>query len=52
MNIPSISLDQIPGLDGAQALFGTAMQAGFIDDRIIDIMVFIYEVYPPQAVLG
>jgi hypothetical protein len=49
MNIPKIELDMIPGIEGAQALFGTAMQAGVIDDRIVDIMVFIYEIIPPEG---
>jgi hypothetical protein len=52
MDLPRISLDQIPALDGAQALFGSVLQAGGpIDDRIVDIMVFLYEVMPPSAAL-
>lgn len=52
MNIPQINLDQIPGLEGAQALFGAVLQAqGPIDDRIVDIMVFLYEALPPAALL-
>jgi hypothetical protein len=52
MNIPRINLDQIPGLDGAQALFGAVLQAdGPIDDRIVEIMVFLYEAMPPEALI-
>jgi hypothetical protein len=51
MNFPKIDLDQIPGLEGAQALFGTGMQAGHLDDRIVDIMVYIYEIIPPESAL-
>ena len=52
MDFPRINLDQIPALDGAQALFGSVMQAGGpIDDRIVDIMVYLYEVLPPEALL-
>jgi hypothetical protein len=52
MNIPRINLDQIPGLDGAQALFGAVLQAeGPIDDRIVEIMVFLYEAMPPETLL-
>lgn len=51
MNIPKIDLDLIPGLEGAQALFGAVMQAGHQDDRIVDIMVYLYEIIPPAAVL-
>ncbi|HSJ77960.1 MAG TPA: hypothetical protein VK913_04415, partial [Erythrobacter sp.] len=48
MKFPKISLDQIPGLETAQALFGSVMQAGGqSDDRIVDIMVFLYEIIPP-----
>ncbi len=49
MNFPTIAIDQIPGLEGAQALFGSVTQAnGPIDDRIVDIMVYIYEIIPPE----
>lgn len=52
MNIPRINLDQIPGLDSAQALFGAVLQAGGpIDDRIVEIMVFLYEAMPPEALV-
>lgn len=52
MNIPTISLDQIPGLEGAAALFGAMTQSpGSSDDRIVEIMVFLYEVFPPEALL-
>ena len=52
MDFPRINLNQIPALDGAQALFGSVMQAGGpIDDRIVDIMVYLYEVLPPERVL-
>jgi hypothetical protein len=50
MNFPTIALDQIPGLEGAQALFGAALQAGGTnDDRIVEIMVYLYEIIPPEA---
>jgi hypothetical protein len=52
MNFPQINLDQIPMLEGAQALFGSALRAeGPIDDRIVEIMVYLYEVMPPEAVI-
>lgn len=52
MNIPRINLDQIPGLEGAQALFGAVLQAeGPIDDRIVEIMVYLYEAMPPDTLL-
>lgn len=51
MNLPTIELDQIPGLEGAQALFGAVMQAGHQDDRIVDIMVYLYEIIPPSGMI-
>ena len=52
MNFPQINLDQIPMLEGAQARFGSVLRAeGPIDDRIVDIMVYLYEVMPPEAVI-
>lgn len=52
MNFPRINLDQIPALDGAQALFGSVLQAeGPIDDRIVEIMVFLYEAMPPATLV-
>lgn len=45
-----IDLSAIPGLDDALGLFGSALQAGGeIDDRIVDLMVYIYEILPPSA---
>lgn len=52
MNIPTIPLDQIPGLEGASALFGALTQSpGGNDDRIVEIMVYLYEVLPPDALI-
>ncbi len=52
MNFPQINLDQIPVLEGAQALFGSVLRAeGPIVDRIVEIMVYLYEVMPPEAVI-
>jgi len=52
MNFPKIELDQLPGLEGAQALFGSVLQAGGqSDDRIVDIMVYLYDIIPPQTLL-
>jgi hypothetical protein len=52
MTIPMISLDLIPALDGAAALFGTLAQTpGSNDDRIVEIMVLLYETFPPAALV-
>ena len=50
MNIPTIDLSQIPLLEGAAALFGALAQTpGKNDDRIVEIMVYLYEVLPPES---
>ena len=52
MNIPTILLDQLPGLDSAAALFGAVTQAGGgSDDRVVEIMVYLYEMLPPEALI-
>jgi hypothetical protein len=40
MDFPQSNLDEIPLLEGAQALFGSVLQAsgGPIDDRIVEIL--------------
>lgn len=50
MNIPAIDLDQIPALEDAAALFGAVLQAsGTNDDRVVEIMVYLYEIIPNTA---
>jgi len=47
--MPKIDLASIPGLDTAQALFGAATtQRATYDDRIIEVMVYIYDTIPPE----
>lgn len=47
MQIPTIELDQIPLLEDAAVLFGAVIQAGGTnDDRIVEIMIFLYEIIP------
>lgn len=46
--MPKIDLTNIPGLESAQALFGTVKeQTGLVDDRIVEIMVYLYNTAPP-----
>ena len=46
--MPKIDLSSIPGLDTAQALFGSlTSEEGGSPDPIVDIMVFLYETAPP-----
>ena len=46
--MPKIDLASLPGLDTAQGMFGSvAEQAPTYDDRIIAIMVYVYDTAPP-----
>lgn len=48
VKMPKIELSNIPGLETAQALFGSASNhAATYDDTIVEIMVFIWETTPP-----
>lgn len=45
---PKIDLASIPGLDSAQALFGTASdRVAAPMDEIVAILVYVYDVNPP-----
>ena len=50
MNLPQIDLDTLPGLDVATGLFGSVSHFSpqVSDDRIIILMVWLYEVMPPS----
>ena len=51
MDLPKIDLASLPGLDIATGLFGSlAAEAGpTVDDRIVVIMVYLYEIAPTEA---
>ncbi len=50
MNLPQIDLDSLPGLDVATGMFGSVSHFSpqVSDDRIIILMVWLYEVLPPS----
>lgn len=49
MNLPSIDLGTIPGLEAVTGIFGSlAAAAPTIDDRLIVLMVYVYDTAPPQ----
>lgn len=48
MNLPKISLDSIPGMDAVAGVFGSISGPGS-DDRIVIIMVYVYEQAPPDS---
>lgn len=51
MNLPKIDLHSLPGLDAVQGLFGSLsnISAPSVDDRIVVLMVYIYELMPPSG---
>lgn len=52
MNTPKIDLAGLPGLESAQGLFGSLAQTtASYDDRVVAIMVYVYDVMPPEATL-
>lgn len=52
MNLPKIDLASLPGLESASGLFGSVVDAGpSYDDRIIIIMVYVYDTIPPESVV-
>ena len=52
MNIPTIELSSLPGLDVATGVFGsTANSAAGYDDTVVAIMVYVYDTLPPDALI-
>ncbi len=51
MQLPKIDLASLPGLETAQGLFGSLseMASGSVDDRIVVLIVYLYEVIPPGS---
>lgn len=51
MSEAKIALASIPGLPSSQGLFGSAFEpsGAIYNETIIDIMVYIYDVIPPEA---
>ena len=53
MELPKIDIASLPGLETATGLFGS-LSAGSgpsVDDRIVVIMVYLYELVPPEALV-
>ncbi|MEM1195165.1 MAG: hypothetical protein AAGH57_03590 [Pseudomonadota bacterium] len=52
MQTPTIDIAAIPGLETAQGLFGSIKQsATSYDDGVVDVMVYVYDVLPPDALI-
>jgi hypothetical protein len=52
MNLPKIDISALPDLDSLTGMFGSLSNFGqadvWSDDSIIVLMVFIYELLPPE----
>lgn len=52
MNVPKIDISAVPGLESAQGLFGSLAQTtASYDDGVVVIMVYVYDVMPPETVV-
>ncbi len=53
MNLPSIDLSALPDLGQLTGTFGSLsdLASATTDDRIVMLMVFLYEALPPEALL-
>lgn len=51
MKLPSLDLHALPNLDRVQGLFGSLsdLASASVDDRIVVLMVYIYELIPPAG---
>ncbi len=45
----NIELSQLPGLDGAQALYGSLSQSNASADSIVEILIFVHDHVVPEA---
>lgn len=54
MNLPKLALDSLPDLTDAPGLVGSLsdLANAAADDRIIYLMVYLYDTYPPDTLLG
>lgn len=53
MDLPKIDISSLPGLDTVTGLFGSLSANGgpTVDDRVVVIMVYVYETVDPEAFL-
>ena len=53
MNLPTIDLSSLPGLEVATGLFGSMSALGgpTVDDRVVVVMTYLYEILPPEALV-
>lgn len=53
MTLPQLDLDSLPDLDTVTGLFGSMsdLASATTDDRVVVIMVYVYEMIPPETFL-
>jgi len=53
LTLPSIDLSSLPDLDRLTGTFGSLSDAAVAstDDRVVVIMVYVYDLIPPEALL-
>lgn len=51
MQLPKIDASQIPGLETATGIFGSTSELSVAapDDRVVVLMVYLYDTVPPVA---
>ena len=53
MNLPKIDISALPDLDTLTGLFGSVFEpakvSGTVDDTIIILMTFVFEILPPGS---
>ena len=51
MKLPTIDVTTLPGLDNSQGVFGSLSQTTApYADGVVDVMVYVYNVLPPESV--
>lgn len=46
----TIELSSLPGLETAQALYGSiSVESASYDDSVVSVMVYVYDLVPPSA---
>ncbi len=53
LSLPSIDLSSLPDLDRLTGTFGSLsdLASASTDDRVVVIMVYIYDLIPPEGLL-
>ena len=52
MNTPNVDVTTLPGLESSQGLFGSiSHSATAYNDGVVAIMVYVYDVLPPETVV-